>query len=190
MLAQVKSDQLDQEYARIMAFAYGQPNDETYAAMLASLQADIASIPDYFGLGVQEFTRLLASHFPGLDVASITANGRNPDTERNEELDDVYKLLIANRTGITESEIWMARMVASACQGQDHLWQDMGLWSRSQLSELLMRNFPRLAAKNINNMKWKKFFYKQLCATEGIYTCRSPSCEVCIDYAKCFGPEI
>ncbi len=38
-------------------------------------------------------------------------------------------------------------------------------------------------------MKWKKFIYKQLCITEGIYTCRAPSCEVCADYADCFGPE-
>jgi nitrogen fixation protein NifQ len=51
------------------------------------------------------------------------------------------------------------------------------------------RNFPTLAAKNVHNMKWKKFLYKQLCATEGVYVCRSPSCEVCADYDACFGPE-
>ena len=39
------------------------------------------------------------------------------------------------------------------------------------------------------DMKWKKFFYKQLCQTEGIHTCRAPSCEVCADYQACFGPE-
>jgi nitrogen fixation protein NifQ len=51
------------------------------------------------------------------------------------------------------------------------------------------RNFPSLAARNDKNMKWKKFFYKQLCDAEGIYVCRSPSCEVCVDYAQCFAPE-
>jgi len=55
--------------------------------------------------------------------------------------------------------------------------------------EQMTRNFPVLAAKNDRDMKWKKFLYKQLCQREGIYICRAPSCEVCADYAKCFGPE-
>ena len=80
-------------------------------------------------------------------------------------------------------------IVSRACQGRDHLWQDMGLWSRDQLSSLMLRNFPTLAQQNTQNMKWKKFIYKQLCDAEGIYTCRAPSCEVCADYAACFGPE-
>ncbi|MBT8439314.1 MAG: nitrogen fixation protein NifQ, partial [Gammaproteobacteria bacterium] len=111
------------------------------------------------------------------------------DSERDDEHNELYELLHSHRANQSESEIWMAKIVAMACQGQNHLWQDMGLWSRSQLSELLMRNFPELAAKNVNNMKWKKFLYKQLCITEGIYTCRAPSCEVCTDYNNCFGPE-
>ena len=71
----------------------------------------------------------------------------------------------------------------------DHLWQDLGLWSRQDLSALMADNFPALKAKNDRDMKWKKFLYKQLCNQEGIYTCRSPSCEVCADYQACFGPE-
>jgi nitrogen fixation protein NifQ len=38
-------------------------------------------------------------------------------------------------------------------------------------------------------MKWKKFLYRQFCAREEIYVCPAPSCGVCKDYAKCFGPE-
>jgi nitrogen fixation protein NifQ len=54
---------------------------------------------------------------------------------------------------------------------------------------MLQYNFPELAAKNDKDMKWKKFLYKQLCEAEGLYLCRAPSCEVCIDYPKCFGSE-
>jgi len=183
------TDTLEQEYQRIMAFACGQPNDETYACMLASWQAGAGVMPDDFGLGGDVFQQLLRSHFPGLDVSSINLPGRGNDEQRNDERDEVSKLLIGNRAARFESEVWMAHIVAIACQGMDHLWQDMGLWSRSQLSELLMRNFPALASKNVNNMKWKKFLYKQLCITEGIYTCRAPSCEVCADYDNCFGSE-
>ena len=72
---------------------------------------------------------------------------------------------------------------------KDHLWQDLGLWSRKDLGTLMQLNFPQLAARNDKDMKWKKFLYKQLCIAEGIYTCRAPSCEVCADYQHCFGPE-
>ena len=48
-------------------------------------------------------------------------------------------------------------------------------------------NFRPLAEQNTKDMKWKKFLYKQLCIGEGIYVCRAPSCEVCVDYAACFG---
>lgn len=183
------TDLLEQEYQRIMAFSCGQPNDETYACMLASWQAGAGVMPDDFGLGKEIFRRLLAHHFPGLDVSSIDVPERSNDEQRNDERDEVSKLLIGHRAEQSESELWMAHIVATACQGMDHLWQDMGLWSRSQLSALLMNNFPALAEKNIHNMKWKKFLYKQLCITEGIYTCRAPSCEVCADYDNCFGSE-
>lgn len=146
-------------------------------------------MPDDFGLGEEEFNKLLAFHFPRLNPSSLSRPGRNNDVSRDDERDDVFKLLYGNRLELHESEVWMARIVASACQGQDHLWQDMGLWSRKQLSELLLRNFPDLAGRNVNNMKWKKFLYKQLCNAEGIYTCRAPSCEVCTDYDNCFGAE-
>jgi nitrogen fixation protein NifQ len=73
--------------------------------------------------------------------------------------------------------------------GNDHLWQDLGLWSRDYLGLLMTQSFPALAAKNEHDMKWKKFLYKQLCEQAGINTCRSPSCEYCTDYLNCFGPE-
>ena len=60
----------------------------------------------------------------------------------------------------------------------DHLWQDLGLPARGELTALMRRNFPTLAARNVKDMKWKRFLYKQLCEAEGIYTCRAPSCQV------------
>ncbi len=189
MLATTEPNLLEQEYSRIMSYASGMTNDETYACMLSSWQQGAGMMPDDFGLGNDVFGQLITSHYPGLELKSLNMPGRGNDEQRNDEREEVFKLLVGNRANQSESEIWMARIVAMACQGQDHLWQDMGLWSRNQLTELLMRNFPSLASKNVNNMKWKKFLYKQLCITEGIYTCRAPSCEVCADYNNCFGSE-
>lgn len=189
MLANKKNDMRRQEYMRIIQYACGQTNDETYASMLSSWQMNMGIMPENFGLDFGEFSQLLAFHFNGLNPVSINIPARKHDQQRNDERNDVYQLLIEHRAQGSISEVWMAKIVAAACQRQDHLWQDMGLWSRDQLSQLLMNNFPALASQNTNNMKWKKFLYKQLCNREGVYACRAPSCEVCVDYAQCFGPE-
>jgi nitrogen fixation protein NifQ len=57
------------------------------------------------------------------------------------------------------------------------------------LSELMHGRFTSLAERNTQDMKWKKFLYKQLCERAEIRVCKAPSCGVCTDYAKCFGPE-
>jgi len=189
MLAKEKNDDLQQEYKRIMAYSCGDNNDETYACMLASWQLGVGAMPDALGLNSEQFAQLLLHHFPDISQQSIKPPGRTVDQHRSDECDEVYKMLLSHRANSSTSELLMARIVAAACQANDHLWQDMGLWSRSQLSELLMRNFPSLASMNTKNMKWKKFIYKQLCITEGIYTCRAPSCEVCVDFDQCFADE-
>jgi nitrogen fixation protein NifQ len=83
----------------------------------------------------------------------------------------------------------MAERVALGCLGDNHLWQDMQLGSRAELSALMGRWFPALVAKNHADMKWKKFLYRQLCEREQILICKSPSCAVCVDRPVCFGPE-
>ncbi len=80
----------------------------------------------------------------------------------------------------------MIELIVAACLGSNHLWQDLVLFSRSELSALLQHNFPDMATRNSKVMKWKKFIYKQLCEEEGLCVCRAPRCEVCQDYGVCF----
>lgn len=114
---------------------------------------------------------------------------RQPPDAREEELADVLHLLLDHRADDREETFVLAREIATACLGENHLWQDLGLSDRGALCELLRRHFPALSAKNTGNMRWKKFFYKQLCEREGLNLCRAPSCGVCCDYRNCFGPE-
>lgn len=111
---------------------------------------------------------------------------------REDEVEDLLALLIdfADMGAGTEAERRaVAETVAVACLGDNHLWQDLQLASRAELSALMSRWFPRLAARNDRDMKWKKFLYKQLCEREEILICKAPSCAVCTDVARCFGPE-
>ena len=83
----------------------------------------------------------------------------------------------------------VAHAMAIACLGANHLWEDMHLDSRAELSALIRAYFGPLAALNVRDMKWKNFFYKQICEREGFHACRAPRCEDCCDQARCFGPE-
>ncbi|MBL4832589.1 MAG: nitrogen fixation protein NifQ [Pseudomonas sp.] len=108
---------------------------------------------------------------------------------REDEWNELVELLSRHRCGLDDSEFLLAKIVAAGCMGGSHLWRDLGLSSRDQLSSLLQVNFPRLANANTQNMKWKKYFYKQLCEQGGGYVCRAPSCDTCAAYRDCFGPE-
>lgn len=175
-------------YGLLMGRAAGLPNDDLFARMLVSRTIGLGALPPGLGLGAAVFASLAKRHFPGFPLPGRLAED-GLDAERRAERDDLLTLLLEHRAGRDLSELWMAEIVTAACMANDHLWQDLGLWNRTDLSRLMLENFPALAAKNVKDMKWKKFLYKQLCEREGVYVCRSPSCEVCADHAKCFGPE-
>jgi nitrogen fixation protein NifQ len=122
-------------------------------------------------------------------LASIPVRTSNRAENRMDEFDDIVDLLMDHRCDDRDTACELVVFIATACMGDNHLWQDMQLPHRSALNELMQKNFPTLAAKNTGNMKWKKFFYKQLCERADIFICKSPSCGVCIDYDKCFGSE-
>jgi nitrogen fixation protein NifQ len=176
-------------YRPLMSRAVGDGNDHEVACMVASWQAGSGAMPDWLGLAPAAFHCLVAHHFPGAACGPLLPQGRRAPVERLDELDELVCLMLRNRAGESPSEVWMAHMVAAGCMASDHLWQDLGLWSRKDLTALMRRNFPALAGRNVRDMKWKRFLYKQLCEAEGIYICRAPSCAVCTDYQACFGPE-
>lgn len=176
-------------YDGLMAVRQGDPVEETLAQILASWALGYGAMPLWLGLSEARFHGMLNKHFPGLPPDVLPGIGLSIDPRRRDEVDDLHQLLMQNLSDGSDTQALMADIVTAGCLGNDHLWQDLGLWSRADLSRLMMENFAPLAARNNRDMKWKKFLYKQLCETEGIYTCRAPSCEVCVDYAQCFGPE-
>lgn len=111
---------------------------------------------------------------------------------RRDEIDDLMSLLRDHAdpaAGLAADLDAVAWAIACASLGDQHLWQDLGLTSRSELSMLIEHWFPCLAALNTHNMKWKRFMYKQLCLREDLLICKAPSCGVCCDHGVCFGPE-
>jgi nitrogen fixation protein NifQ len=111
---------------------------------------------------------------------------QSSDNNRVDEFDDIIELLNEYRCDDSNETRFVTLWMADACMGENHLWQDMDLVNRNALSALIQKHFPQLFAKNTQNMKWKKFFYKQLCERADIMICKSPTCGACVDYALCF----
>ncbi|SDW55260.1 nitrogen fixation protein NifQ [Thiocapsa roseopersicina] len=179
-------------YARLMVRAFGAGNDQAFASMIATRAAGGGAMPPWLGLDPAAFHCLMRHHFPraaSRDFLDAIGGATSSPEVRGDEREELVRLMLMHKAGDSPSEVWMAHVVAAGCLASDHLWQDLGLWNRADLTALMRRNFPSLAGRNVNDMKWKRFLYKQLCEAEGIYTCRAPSCEVCTDYHACFGPE-
>lgn len=148
------------------------------------------------GMDAAETRLLLTRWFPsaeqafGLDWPSLAQASRQEP--RFDEIEDLVALLTepdARGPGLLDEVRWVAHVVGQASLRHDHLWQDLHLPSRRELTLLMSHWFPTLAARNDRDMKWKKFLYKQLCDRAEISVCRAPSCSVCTDHAQCFGPE-
>lgn len=164
--------------------ALSDPNRPLLASLLAGQAAGCGCLPGDLGLGAEHHATLLRDYFPGCALAP--AENSRLDLPEAEELQRLLRDYLAPNQA---SAAWMADILTAACAGKNHLWQDLGLNDRAELSRLMQVNFPELAALNNDDMKWKKFLYRQFCSREGIYVCPAPSCGVCKDFAKCFGPE-
>ena len=144
------------------------------------------------GIDETSFRRLADTYAPGLECRNQSGDAPAPHRFAIDEFDDLVDLLRehgARPARPDEDAGWLACVIATAAIGDNHLWQDLGLPSRDVLSRLLRENFPTLAALNTRDMKWKKFFYRQLCERAGVMICKSPNCAECCDFRACFGPE-
>jgi nitrogen fixation protein NifQ len=101
----------------------------------------------------------------------------------------VRDLLLAHRSSEGDAGRWLAAMIARRSMEPNHLWEDLGLRDRSELTRLLTRHFGPVAVRNTRNMRWKRFFYRMLCEDDGLVMCSTPVCTNCNDFSLCFGDE-
>lgn len=141
------------------------------------------------GLDGAAMASIKERYFPDLPFPFEADDGRDQAAARIDEFDDLRNLLLEHRSSPDAESAWLAHAVATACMGQNHLWQDLGLPNRATLSWLMKHHFASLAARNTGDMKWKKFLYRQLCERADIFVCKSPNCQSCADYVLCFGGE-
>lgn len=166
------------------------PDALLFERILGHAAAD-PSRPLTLSLGLERgaLERLVDRHLPAfaVRVAALPADA-GPGEDELEET-DMRAFILEHRAGTGPEEEWLAAIVARRCLEAQHLWQDMGFANRKELNAMFRRHFPALVALNAADMKWKKFFYRQLCSREGFLLCKSPNCEQCDDYAECFAKD-
>ncbi|GLR45997.1 iron-molybdenum cofactor biosynthesis protein NifQ [Mesorhizobium amorphae] len=155
---------------------------------LEEVEAGEATLTGATGLSRAELRDVLPGSFTAVPINAFAADKvGEPEPDPEEEL--LRGLLQAHARPGDQASVCFARIIARRAMRRKHLWQDLGLSNRAELSRLLATHFPTLAAGNTQNMKWKKYFYRKLCEAEGFSLCTAPSCRECNDFESCFGPE-
>ena len=159
-----------------------------FACLLAVATCEGGVLGDKVGLADDDLADLMERWFPqALDVFERSRS--TMDAPDDDEICMVRDLLMAHRSTEGEESRWLAFMIARRALESNHLWEDLGLRDRTELSRLLSRHFASLAERNLNNMRWKRFFYRMLCESDGFVMCSTPVCTDCRDFDLCFGEE-
>jgi nitrogen fixation protein NifQ len=163
-----------------------------FASLIAVAACEDGAIGDRVGLGDDDLAALMERWFPqSLEVLRPWCPNGCPNAvaPEDDEISMVRDLLLAHRSTDGEEGRWLAFMIAKRAMEPNHLWEDLGLRDRSELSRLLFRHFAPLATRNAKNMRWKRHFYRMLCESDGFVLCSTAVCTNCRDFDHCFGEE-
>jgi len=185
----------DEAYQWLIAASAGSRHDRFDVHVVAAIFAlaiseagDNRTVAQGVGLERGAIMQLGAEMFPGA-VPRLSEMVDDTTLEVDEEEQSLRDILGMFATGASQLEHYFVAMIARRCASPHHLWQDLGLHDRHELSVLMQRHFVRLADKNRQDMKWKKFLYRMVCGSEGFTLCTSPVCSECDDFKNCFGAE-
>jgi len=170
----------------------GDPFDRHVVACILSLAwdeavADGGGLPEGLGLDGDAVAGLITRLFPDA-FPTLAPLVPGPVVLGDDEM-AVRDLLWMYADGGSWLQRLLSAMIARRCTRPNHLWQDLGLRNRGELSQLMSRHFGLLAARNNQDMKWKKYLYRTICRAEGFSLCTAPVCNDCEDFDNCFGAE-
>jgi len=157
------------------------------ASILALASSEGGSLAAQVGLTDTELGDLFSHWFSARGIESCVDHAASAVDA--DEIEMVREILLENRSGEGEFGRWLAAMIARRAMEPNHLWEDLGLRDRSELTRLIARHYAPLARRNDKNMRWKRFIYRMMCENDGFVMCSTPVCSNCADYALCYGAE-
>lgn len=157
------------------------------ASILALASSEGGSLAAQVGLTDTELGDLFSHWFSARGIESC--GDHQASVVDADEIEMVREILLENRSSEGEFGRWLAAMIARRAMEPNHLWEDLGLRDRSELTRLIARHYAPLARRNDKNMRWKRFIYRMMCENDGFVMCSTPVCSNCADYALCYGAE-
>jgi nitrogen fixation protein NifQ len=172
--------------------------DTVLFARLIGARIEHGDLP-LLGLDRDALTALMRRHFPRdtdsprapiVAFASFAAS----QTPHRAFVRDLHGLLMwhdrsaADHTAHADDARCLASIIAAASLRPDHLWRDLGLDGRDDVTAMLGRHYPELIARNTDNLRWKKFLAREVAQANGVAPTCAPGCPGCEDYGFCY-PE-
>lgn len=162
-----------------------------FASLLSVASQDSSPLNLALGLAASEVDWILETYFPEFDRAILEQKSAGNFTPLPEINPDIYALLltyISRDTSLLQQQKaeLLAKMISARAAYSGHLWISMGFFKRPQLTAAIQRHLPKLAVANQDNMRWKRFLFKQVCDLNGGTLCKTPNCSDCSDFALCF----
>ncbi|WP_168792060.1 nitrogen fixation protein NifQ [Paraburkholderia aromaticivorans] len=161
------------------------PDTQLFAKLIAARDArnELALL----GLEQPAWRALLARHFARAAVPAALPFAVT-SSEHAAFVRTLHALLLthASATVHADDAKCLAAIIAHACLRPDHLWRDLGLAGRDEVTWMLTRYFPTLVALNTVNLRWKKFLAEQRALSLGLQPGPAPGCPGCEDYGHCF----
>jgi nitrogen fixation protein NifQ len=159
-----------------------------FACIISVSASEAGALTERLGLSPENLEALISKYF-GDRPALSWKDGPAASASDLDEAELVRDILLEHLSPRDAEGEWLAAMIARRALEPNHLWEDLGLRNRSELTRLMERRFVSLAARNDKNMRWKRFIYRLMCENDGFVMCATPVCSNCADYHVCFGAE-
>lgn len=165
-----------------------------FACLLAIAVQESHNFSSVLGLANSDIAIVLKRYFPAIDQDFLSQSAIPEIASLPEYSEEVLSILLSHvptESGTHDllTSVWLCYILAARAARPGHLWVAMGLFERPQLTDTIRRHLPSLAEANKQNMRWKRYLFKQVCDLNGGVMCKAPNCGVCSDYALCFAEE-
>ncbi|MFL9919412.1 nitrogen fixation protein NifQ [Paraburkholderia fungorum] len=165
------------------------PDTQLFARLIAA--RDVRHELALLGLPPRAWRALLERHFAHAPASVLAPWSALPPVDTREHaqfVETLHALLLTHSSTAVDANDaqCLASIIAHACLRPDHLWRDLGLAGREEVTWMLTRYFRTLVVLNVGNLRWKKFLAQQRALSVGLEPGPAPGCPGCEDYGHCF----
>ncbi|QCP49562.1 nitrogen fixation protein NifQ [Trinickia violacea] len=162
------------------------PDTRLFAKLIAA--REMRRETALLGLSPNQLRALFARHFAGEPAPFGGVAAVLGDAAQADFVSALRAMLLSYASATVDlgDAQCLASIIAHACLRPDHLWRDLGLAGRNDVTFMLERYFPALVAGNVANLRWKKFLAQELALSQGREPGPAPGCPGCEDYGHCF----